>query len=142
MIVRSGLDRRRVPRGGRRASDRPGKYPPVLIADSYEGARQACARYLEQFHFDVVEAADGEQALARIVETPPQVILTEWNLPAMPAGRLQQWIAQRRPDSDIPMIVLAAAAEADAKVPQVAGLLRKPFSLAEMLDEVRRVLRA
>jgi len=142
MVERSGMDRRRVPRGGRRASDRAGKYPPVLIADSYEGARQACARYLEQFHFDVVEAADGEQALARIVETPPQVILTEWNLPSMPASRLQQWITQRRPDSDIPVIVLATAVEADAKLPRVAGLLRKPFSLSEMLEEVRRVLRS
>ena len=113
----------------------------MLIADSYEGARQACARYLEQFHFAVAEAADGEQALARIVETTPQVILTEWDLPSMPAGRLQQWISQRRPHSDIPVIVLATAVEADAKVPNVAGLLRKPFSLAEMLEEVRRVLR-
>ena len=141
MIQRTGLDRRRVPRGGRRASDRTGKYPPVLVADSYEGARQACARYLEQFHFAVAEAADGEQALARIVETSPQVILTEWNLPSMPASRLQQWISQRRPDSAIPVIVLATAVEPDGRVPHVAGLLRKPFSLAEMLQEVRRVLR-
>ena len=142
MIQRSGLDRRRVPRGGRRASDRPGRHPPVLVADSYLGARQACARYLEQFHFDVSEAADGEQALERILESPPHVILTEWNLPSMPAGRLQQWITQRRPDSDVPVIVLATAVEADASLPRVAGLLRKPFSLSEMLDEVRRVLRA
>jgi len=142
MIQRSGLDRRRVARGGRRASDRPGRHPPILIADSYEGARQACARYLEQFHFDVAEAADGEQALASILESPPQVILTEWNLPSMPAGRLQQLITQRRPDGDIPVIVLATAVEADARLPRVSGLLRKPFSLSEMLDEVRRVLRA
>src|SRR5262249_22973453 len=141
MIERSGTDRRRVPRGGRRATDRAGKYPPVLVADSYEGARQACARYLEQFHFDVTEAADGEEALVRIVEARPQLILTEWNLPSMRAGRLQQWVSQRRSDGAIPVIVLATAVEPDAKVPNMAGLLRKPFSLSEMLEEVRRVLR-
>jgi len=140
MVHRSESDRRRVPRGGRRASDRLGRYPPILVAESYDGVRQACARYLQQFNFDVTEAADGEQALARIVASPPQLILTEWDLPAMPAGRLAQWVAQRRPDGDIPVIILANAVEGD-RVPRAAGVLRKPFSLPQMLDEVRRVLR-
>jgi two-component system chemotaxis response regulator CheY len=142
MIARSELDRRRVPRGGRRGADRPGRHPSVLVAESYEGVRQACARYLQQFNFDVMEAADGEQALARIVASPPQLILTEWNLPAMPAGRLAQWVAQRRPNNDIPVIILANAVEGEGRVPRVAGVLRKPFSLPQMLEEVRRVLRA
>src|SRR5712692_9924846 len=121
MDQRADTDRRRVPRGGRRASDRPGRYPPILVAESYEGVRQACTRYLQQFNFDVAEAADGEQALARIVASPrPQLILTEWNLPSMPAGRLAQWVAQRRPDSDIPVIILANAVEGDGVVPRVA----------------------
>lgn len=141
MNQRSGIERRRVPRGGRRASDRQGRYPPVLIAESYEGVRHACVRYLHQFNFDVIEAADGEQALAHIVASPPRVVLTEWDLPSMPAGRLAQWIAQRRPDSDIPVIIMANAVEGDSVLPRVAGVLRKPFSLTEMLEEVRRVLR-
>jgi CheY-like chemotaxis protein len=140
MTHRSGADRRRVARGGRRVADRPGRHPPVLVADSYDGVRRACARYLRQFNFEVVEAADGEQALARIVASPPQVILSEWNLPSMPAGKLAQWVAQRRPDVTIPVIVLANA-EGDAEMPRIAGVLRKPFSLVQMIDEVRRVLR-
>jgi CheY-like chemotaxis protein len=143
MIERSGSDRRRrVPRGGRRPSDRPGRYPPILVADSYDGVRRACARYLQQFNFDVTEAVDGEQALARIIASQPAVILTEWNLPAMPAGKLADWVAQRRPGGDVPVIVLANAVEGDLPMPRVAGVLRKPFTLREMLDEVRRVLRA
>jgi CheY-like chemotaxis protein len=141
MMPRAELDRRRVPRGGRRGSDRPGRYPPVLVAESYEGVRHACARYLQHYNFDVTEAADGEQALARIVASPPQLILTEWNLPSMPAGRLARWVAQRRPDSDIPVIILANDVDGAGAVPPVAGVLRKPFTLPEMLREVRRVLR-
>ena len=83
---RSVLDRRRVPRGGRRATDRSGKYPTVLVAESYDGVRKSCARYLDRFNFQVAEAADGEQALTQIAAEPPQVILAESNLPAMPAG--------------------------------------------------------
>ena len=141
MERRSDVDRRRVPRGGRRATDRPGRYPPVLVADSYDGVRHACARYLQQFNFDVIEAADGEEALAKIVATSPQLILTEWNLPSMSAGKLAQWVAQRRADGDIPVIIMASTVETDEPMPRVAGVLRKPFALAEMIDEVRRVLR-
>jgi twitching motility two-component system response regulator PilH len=134
-------DRRRVPRGGRRTTDRPGRYPAILVAESYDGVRLACARYLQQFNFDVTEASNGEQALVKIVATSPHLILTEWNLPAMPAGKLAQWVAQRRTESRIPVIVLANVVEGDGVLPRVAGVLRKPFLLSEMIDEVRRVLR-
>jgi DNA-binding response OmpR family regulator len=141
MERRIDSDRRHVPRGGRRAFDREGTYPPILVAESYDSVRKACSRYLQQFHFDVTEAADGEQALAKIVVGRPQVILAEWNLPAMTAGRLAEWVA-RRPLGNVPVIILANAAEDDVVPPRAAGVLRKPFALSEMLEEVRRVLRA
>jgi len=99
-----------------------GRYPPVLIADSYEGARRPCVRYLDRFHFDVAEAANGEEALKQIVATTPRLIVTEWTLPTMPADRLCQWLAQ-------------------GWRTRVAAILVKPFSLETMLNEVRRVLR-
>lgn len=138
---RLGLDRRRVPRGGRRPGDRPGRHPTVLVADSYESARRPCVRYLDLFNFDVVEAGDGEEALAKIVARPPRVILTEWALPAMPVPRLSQWLAQRWRTSGIPVIVIASTDEPQIAGAAVAGVLMKPFPLKDMLEEVRRVLR-
>ena len=135
-------DRRRVPRGGRRTYDRGGTYPPILVADGYEGARRPAARYLERYHFDVAEAADGEQALQRIVLTPPHVILTDWSLPAMPARRLCQWLDQSWRTRNIPVIVMIGNYEPGEGVPPVAGILIKPFSLTVMLDEIRRILRS
>ena len=145
---RSITDRRRVPRGGRRSIDRPGKHPAVLVAESYEGVRKSCARYLDRFNFHVAEAADGEQALTQIAAEPPQVILTESNLPAMPVGRLAQWLSQSWRTRQIPVIVLAG--DLDVSEPSsasqdvrslVAGVLVKPFTLRVMLEEIRRVLR-
>jgi CheY-like chemotaxis protein len=135
------VDRRRAPRGGRRDYDRPGRYPRILVADSYEGARHTCARYLERFHFDVAEAAHGEEAVARILSAPPRLILSEWKLPAMPAARLKEWLAEGGA-GDIPIILLASTIENNEEVPRVAGILQKPFSLIDMLKEVRRALRA
>ena len=143
---RSLPDRRRVPRGGRRPTDRPGKYPSVLIAESYDGVRVSCARYLDRFNFQVAEAGDGEQALKQIAAEPPQVILAELNLPAMPAARLAQWLSQNWRTRQIPIIVLTGDMDpSDAPVDDfrnvVAGMLMKPFTLKVMLDEIRRVIR-
>jgi two-component system phosphate regulon response regulator PhoB len=130
-----------VPRGGRREYDRSGRYPPVLVADSYEGARRPCVRYLDRFHFDVAEATNGEDALKQIVSTTPRLIITEWTLPTMPADRLCQWLAQGWRTREIPVIVVAADYDARRQMPSVASILVKPFSLETMLTEVRRVLR-
>ncbi|HEY6213957.1 MAG TPA: response regulator [Vicinamibacterales bacterium] len=135
-------DRRRVPRGGRRPYDRPGRYPPLLVADSYEGARRPCARYLERLNFDVSEADSGEEALQRILQSPPRLILAEWSLPSMPGGKLTQWLSQGFRTRGIPVIIIANATDPSVPVPSVAGILRKPFTLAQMIEEIRRVLRA
>ena len=138
---RGPRDRRRVPRGGRREYDRPGRCPAVLVADSYEGARRPCVRYLDRFNFDVSEATNGEDALKQIVSATPRVIVTEWALPSMPADRLCQWLAQGQRTREIPVIVVAADFDADRRMPGVAAILVKPFSLESMLTEVRRALR-
>lgn len=111
------------------------------MADSYEGARRPCVRYLDRFNFDVTEATNGEDALKQIVSTTPRVIVAEWGLPAMPADRLCQWLAQGWRTREIPVIVVASDFDASRRMPSVAAILVKPFSLESMLTEVRRVLR-
>ena len=133
-------DRRRVRRGGRRVYDRPGIHPPVLVADAYDGARIPAARYLSRFHFDVAEASDGEQALQRILASPPQVILADWSLPSMPALRLCQWLEQSWRTRNIPVILMVGHCD-PTEAPPVAAVLIKPFPLSTMLEEIRRVLR-
>ncbi|HZR23987.1 MAG TPA: response regulator [Vicinamibacterales bacterium] len=139
---RGQTDRRRVPRGGRRPYDRAGCHPPVLVADGYEGARTPAARYLSRFRFDVAEAANGEEALQRIVAVQPHVILADWSLPAMPAKRLCQWLEQNWRMRNVPVIVMVSDYEPGDTLPPVAGILVKPFPLATMLEEIRRVIRA
>ena len=113
----------------------------MLFADSYEGARVPCARYLSRFNFEVAEAANGEDALKQIVFSMPRLIVTEWGLPTMPADRLCQWLAQGWRTRDIPVIVVASDFDARREMPCVAAILVKPFALETMLAEVRRVLR-
>ena len=128
-------ERRLVPRGGRRPYDKSGRYPPVLVADSLDTARQPCVRYLHRLNFEVAEAKTREELAARLVASPPRLILAESTLPG--AGVTREWLDVLR-SHDIPVIVISNTTRTP---PGVAGVLPKLFSLKEMIAEVRRVLR-
>lgn len=128
-------DRRRVARGGRRAIDLPGRYPPVLIADSDDAVRRVCVRYLDQFGFQVAEARSGEEAAAALDASRPHVVITELTLPS--TSRFRTRLTK---DVHIPVIVTTTDQAAPVP-PEAAGVLIKPFALATLLHEVRRVLR-
>lgn len=126
-------DRRRVPRGGRRALDVPGRYPPVLVADSDDGARRPSVRYLGRFGFQVEEAATGDAAVAIVETSHPHVAIAELTLP-----RDDEFQARVR-ERGIPYIVTATN-DIGFVPPDAAAVLMKPFPLAALLNEVRRVL--
>lgn len=134
-----GPDRRLVPRGGRRAEDRPGRFPRIAIIEQYEGVRRPCVRYLEHFNFDVVEAADLHKGLELIEAAPPAVVLVAAS-ETPEFNRLQEAVTVL----GIPLLSLAStfpeAEEPAGPIP--AGVLLKPFTLGAMLDEIRRLLRA
>ena len=139
--VSAGADRRRLARGGRRASDGLGRYPTVLIADSHDGARRTCADYLARFGFSVAEAVDGIDLMARVVIAPPRIILTESHLPSLPQSGLLQWLRRSSWTREIPVILMAPADHVDlAGTPRTVGVLFRPFALEAMLKEVRRLL--
>ena len=137
-----GSDRRHVPRGGRRAHDRPGRYPTLLVADRHRTARVPYARYLSRFSFRVAEAENSSQVLEAIEATQPHVILIE---PGLLRDTQRATVPlESQPTPAVPMIFLVGAAsehQPDYRGVTSAGLLIKPFSLASMVEEVRRVLR-
>jgi DNA-binding response OmpR family regulator len=138
-----GADRRRVPRGGRRTSDRPGRYPRLVVADSFAGARVPYARYLRELTFHVDEAENGDQLLTIIGQEVPHLIIMERDLPQWPAWCLATWLELHTRTEQVPIIVLASDTHrvSSPEAPRTAGVLVKPFPLATMIEEIRRVFR-
>jgi len=54
-----------------------------LVVDDSGVVRRIARRILEELSFDVSEASDGSEALARCGETMPDAILLDWNMPVM-----------------------------------------------------------
>ena len=70
--------------------------PLVLVVED-EAALATMLRYnLEKQGFRVEEAADGPEALSRIAETAPDLVLLDWMLPAMSGLEVCRQIRRRR----------------------------------------------
>lgn len=72
---RKGPDRRRQPRGGRRAEDRPGFSPLILVADEEASSRDMCEAILAKLHFAVAPVDSIDKALSIIGTLRPDVIV-------------------------------------------------------------------
>jgi DNA-binding response OmpR family regulator len=128
----SGSDRRRVPRGGRRPYDVPGKHPPVLIADTDESVRRAFVRYLDHFGFRVAQVARIGDDLATDGDgSHPDLIVAE----------LTSAAAAKLTSSPSAPTIVTVTDDLHAAPRYAAAMLVKPFPLPTLLDEMRRVLR-
>ena len=119
--------------------------PLVLVVED-EAALATMLRYnLEKQGYRVEEAADGQEALMRISETQPDLVLLDWMLPAMSGLEVCRQIRRRSATRDLPVIMVTARTEdQDA----VRGLntgaddyIAKPFSMEALLARMRALLR-
>ncbi len=119
--------------------------PTILVVED-EAAIATMLRYnLEKQGFRVQEAADGQEALLRITEDRPDLVLLDWMLPSLSGIEVCRQIRRRPATRDLPVIMLTARAEdQDA----VRGLdmgaddyITKPFNIAALLARVRALLR-
>ncbi len=119
--------------------------PTVLVVED-EASLAAMLRYnLEKQGFDVEEAVDGQEAMARIAEAPPDIVLLDWMLPVMSGIEVCRQIRRRPATRDLPVIMVTARSEdQDA----VRGLntgaddyITKPFSMDALLARMRALLR-
>ena len=99
-----------------------GERPRVLLVDDYPDAREMYGEYLRLSGFDVVDAANGLEALERAGDARPDIILMDLSLPVMDG-----WEATRRLKSDprtraIPVVALTAVAmRGDEEQARAAG---------------------
>jgi two-component system, OmpR family, response regulator MprA len=114
----------------------------ILVIDDEERIRQFLQRGLTFEGYRVETAADGPEALDKVRDNPPDLVLLDLMLPGMDGVEVCRRI---RSASDVPILMLTAK---EAIEDRVAGLdagaddyLVKPFSFDELLARVRALLR-
>jgi len=114
----------------------------VLVVDDDPAVRSAVARAL-RIDYDVDEAADGTEALARHAASPADAIVLDLLMPQL--GGLDVCRSLRTRGDSVPVLVVTAR---DAVSDRVEGLdagaddyLVKPFAIEELRARVRALLR-
>jgi two-component system chemotaxis response regulator CheY len=108
----------------------------ILIADDDPGTRLLVSAAVERLGHTVIAAEDGAVAWQRFLERPPDVVITDWDMPGLDGTQLTGLIRGRL---DLPypyVIVLTARADADAaRRTMEAGaddLIAKPLDREEL----------
>ena len=117
--------------------------PKVLVVDDDERLLKMLQRTLTYEGFEVTTAKDGQAALMRMGELPPDVIILDWMMPKLDGvGVLETLRFEQDPT---PVLMLTAR---DAVHYRVEGLERgaddyliKPFETIELVARVRALLR-
>jgi len=112
----------------------------VLIVEDDPAVTEFMVPVLEGEGFSVRVAHSGGDALRQIEEARPDLILLDVVLPDMDGSTLLARLRER-PGPEIPVILSTARREEADRAPELAaaGVLRKPFSLDELVAAVRRV---
>ncbi|MFO0758273.1 MAG: response regulator [Byssovorax sp.] len=112
----------------------------ILLVDDSDDMRTYIAGLLRR-HWTVDEAADGEEALARVQSAPPDLILTDLMMPRMDGQALIKALRASPATRSVPVIVLSARAGEESVLEGfdlgADAYLVKPFSARELFSRVR-----
>jgi two-component system, response regulator PdtaR len=115
----------------------------ILVVEDHFMTRWAAARYLRNAGFKVVEAVDAQEAMGLAASgLPISAVFSDVSLGAGPRGdELADWFAKHRPS--VP-VLLTSGEDYTSQLPatQLRRFLRKPYSLAEVDDLLRKMLEA
>jgi two-component system phosphate regulon response regulator PhoB len=119
--------------------------PTILVVED-EAPLLTLLRYnLEKQGFRVEEAADGQEALLRVAETRPDLILLDWMLPALSGLEVCRQIRRRPATRDLPIIMVTARTEDQDAVRALDtgadDYIAKPFAMEALLARIRALLR-
>ena len=118
------------------------RWPYILIVDDDADFREGIRAELERKGYEVDEAEDGQQALVKLGEKPPLLVLLDLKMPVMNGRELMQRLRATDGLAEVPVVVLSSFGyEWEAELMGAQGYLGKPFDALELEQIMARVLR-
>lgn len=118
----------------------------IVVADDEAHIRHIVTMKLQNAGFDVVNAADGEEAWELCLAEKPDILITDFQMPLLSGLDLCKRLRTDERTRDIPAVMLTARGfdldDSEAQDSGIVAVMSKPFSPREMLDKVKEVLAA
>ncbi len=115
----------------------------ILAVDASLTTREMLRQTLTEAGFAVTLAEDGLDALNRLTDAPPDLVLTELILPRLDGFGLIAAIRNGSVASGVPIVVLTAdctpGAWDRARSAGTNGIIAKPFDEAALVAKIRRL---
>ncbi len=117
----------------------------ILVVEDEDAVREMTAFSLTQAGFQIDSASNAQQAISRVANHRPDLILLDWMLPDISGIELARRLKREDLTCDIPLIMLTARGEEEEKLRGFdAGAddyITKPFSPKELIARIKAVLR-
>lgn len=115
----------------------------IMAVDDSSSIRQMVGFTLRNGGYEVIEAVDGKDALARL-KGPIHMVITDLNMPAIDGIQLIQAIRSTPEYRSIPIVMLTTESQDSrkqaGKAAGATGWIVKPFRPEQLLGVVKKVL--
>jgi len=112
---------------------------PILVVDDDPHILDVVSELLDMEGYQVTTAANGAEALARLNDTTPSLVLLDMRMPVLDGWGFAKELKARglRP----PILVMTAAQNARTWAEEIGaqGYVAKPFEVPALLDAVERL---
>lgn len=115
----------------------------VLIVEDEEAVRELEKFILEQEGYDVLEAKDGLEGLAKAEFKRPDLILLDLMMPDVSGGRMFDEMQDHPATSGIPIVVVTGKPDAHEEFDDAIGaenVIMKPFEAGTLLARIRHFI--
>jgi DNA-binding response OmpR family regulator len=116
----------------------------LIVADDEMHIVHVLTLKLRNAGYEVRTAADGEEGFELATQDPPDLIITDLQMPYMSGLEMCVKLKKTPVTASVPAIMLTARghalAQADLDSTNIRLVLSKPFSPRQVLEEVERIL--
>ena len=117
----------------------------IMTIDDSPSLRQMVALTLESAGYEVVEASDGRDAIAKLAGREFHLFVTDLNMPGMDGIELTRQLRGMPEYRFVPIVLLTTESNQEKKMQGKAagatGWIVKPFKPADLLATVKKVMR-
>ena len=116
----------------------------VLVVDDEFGVAEVLDAILTDEGYRVITATNGRQALARIAEQRPDLVLLDYMMPILDGVAVLRALSADPAADGLPVVVMSTLPEEaiSTETGRYAAFLRKPFQIRTVLAAVSRAMPA
>jgi two-component system chemotaxis response regulator CheY len=116
----------------------------ALVVEDSKTIRMILCEYLRKMNIQVVEAANGREALERLKEmSPPDLVLVDWNMPVMSGIDFIRAVREMNIYDPLPLIMVTTNSESEhVGTAMEAGAnlyIQKPCTLETLREKIEQL---